>query len=133
MTEKEIWDKAYKRIFEIYGDMPDLRIISRFYSEKQAFMQYEVGKYFYDLFRLRDEVKQADERMIVKNTVASCFVAYLLAATDENPLPAHYYCPKCKTVAWMEGKCVFDLRDRTCACGEKMKAEINTAELGKMA
>ncbi|MBQ7358175.1 MAG: hypothetical protein IJW65_05525, partial [Clostridia bacterium] len=23
MTEKEIWDKAYKRIFELYGDMPD--------------------------------------------------------------------------------------------------------------
>ena len=46
MTEKEIWDNAYKRIFELYGDMPDLRIVSRFYSEKQAFMQYEVGKHF---------------------------------------------------------------------------------------
>ena len=123
MTEKEIWNIAYKRIFETYGDVPDLRIVNRFYSEKQAFMQYEVGKYFYDLFRLRAEVKQADERMIVKNTVASCFVAYLLGATDENPLPAHYYCPKCKTVVWMEGRCVFDLRDRTCACGEKMKAD----------
>ena len=49
MTEKEIWDKAYKRIFELYGDMPVLRIVSRFYSEKQGFMQYEVGKYFYVL------------------------------------------------------------------------------------
>lgn len=123
MTEKEIWNIAYKRIFETYGDVPDLRIVNRFYSEKQAFMQYEVGKYFYDLFRLRAEVKQADERMIVKNTVASCFVAYLLGATDENPLPAHYYCPKCNTVEWMDGKCVFDLRDRTCACGERMKPD----------
>ena len=120
MTEKEIWDNAYKRIFELYGNVPDLRIVNRFYSEKQAFMQYEVGKYFYDLFRLRAEVKQADERMIVKNAVASCFVAYLLGATDENPLPAHYYCPKCKTVEWMDGKCAFDLCDRTCTCGERM-------------
>ena len=55
MTEKEIWDNVYKRIFELYGDMPDLRIISRFFSEKQAFMQYEVGKYFYDLAKLRRE------------------------------------------------------------------------------
>ena len=123
MTEKEIWDKAYKRIFELYGNVPDLRIVSRFYSEKQAFMQYEVGKYFYDLFRLRAEVKQADERMIVKNAVASCFVAYLLGATDENPLPAHYYCPKCKTVEWMDGKYAFDLCDRFCSCGERMKPE----------
>ena len=45
MTEKEIWDKAYKRIFELYGNVPDLRIVSRFYSEKQAFMQYEIGKF----------------------------------------------------------------------------------------
>lgn len=29
MTEKEICDKAYKRIFELYGNVPDLRIISR--------------------------------------------------------------------------------------------------------
>ena len=123
MTEKEIWDKAYKRIFELYGDMPDLRIVSRFYSEKQVFMQYEVGKYFYDLFRLRAEVKQADDRMVVKAPIASCFVAYLLGATDENPLQAHYYCPKCKTVLWMEGRCVFDLRDRTCACGGRMKSD----------
>lgn len=123
MTEKEIWDTAYKRIFELYGDMPDLRIVSRFYSEKQAFMQYEVGKYFYDLARLRQEAEDAGERLIVKAPVASCLVAYLLGATDENSLPAHYYCPKCKTVEWTEGKCVFDLRDRTCACGEMMKPD----------
>jgi len=123
MNEKEIWDKAYKRIFELYGDMPDLRIVSRFYSEKQALMQYEVGKYFYDLAKLRQEAEDAGERLIVKNAVASCLVAYLLGTTDENPLPAHYYCPNCKTVKWMDGKCVFDLRERTCACGERMKAD----------
>jgi len=123
MTEKEFWDKAYKSIFELYGDMPDLRIISRFYSEKQAFMQYEVGKYFYDLAKLRREAEGACEQLIVKAPVASCFVAYLLGATGENPLPAHYYCPKCKTVIWMEGRCVFDLRDSTCVCGEMMKPD----------
>ncbi len=123
MTEKEIWDKAYKRIFELYGDMPDLRIISRFYSEKQAFMQYEVGKYFYDLAKLRREAEDTGERLIVKNAVASCLVAYLLGATDENPLPAHYYCPRCKTALWMYKEGVFDLREGICFCGEKMKPD----------
>ena len=123
MTEKEIWDKAYKRIFELYGNVPDLRIVSRFYSEKQAFMQYEVGKFFYDLAKLRCEAEDAGERLIVKAPVVSCLVAYLLGATDENPLPAHYYCPKCKTLIWMEGRCVFDLRDSTCVCGERMKPD----------
>lgn len=123
MTEKENWNKAYKRIFELYGNVLDLRIISRFYSEKQAFMQYEIGKYFYDLAKLRREAEGAGEQLIVKAPVASCLVAYLLDTTDENPLPAHYYCPKCKTVVWMEGKCLFDLRDRTCACGERLKPD----------
>ena len=123
MIEKEIWDKSYKRIFELYGDMPDLRIVSRFCSEKQAFMQYEIGKYFYELAGLRREAEESGERLIVKAPLASCLVAYLLGVTDENPLPAHYYCPKCKTVEWMNGRCVFDLRDRTCACGERMKPD----------
>ena len=123
MTEKEIWDKAYKRIFELYGDMPDLRIVSRFYSEKQAFMQYEVGKYFCNLASLRREAEAVGERLIVKNAVASCLAAYLLGVTDENPLPAHYYCPRCKTVEWMDGKCALDLRECTCACGERIKPD----------
>lgn len=123
MTEKEIWDSAYKKIFERYGDMPDLRIVSRFHSEKQAFMQYEVGKHFYDLAKLRHEAEDAGERLIVKNVDASCLVAYLLGTTDENPLPAHYYCPKCKTVEWMDGNCVLDLRNRTCMCGKKMRVD----------
>ena len=123
MTEKEICDTAYKRIFELYGNMPDLRIVSRFYSEKQAFMQYEIGKYFYDLAKLRREAEGAGEQLIVKEPVASCLLAYLLGATDENPLPAHYYCPKCRTVQWVEGNCAFDLRDRTCACGERMQPD----------
>lgn len=123
MTEEEIWDSAYQRIFEIYGDMPDLRIVSRFYGEKQALMQYESGKYFYNLAKLRHKAEDADKILIVKNTLASCYIAYLLGTTDENPLPAHYYCPNCKAVEWMEDKFVFDLPDRTCACGEKMKAD----------
>lgn len=123
MTEKEAWDKAYDRIFDLYGDMPDLRIVNRFYSEKQALMQYDVGKYFYDLARLRREAAEAGERLIAKNVVGSCLVAYLLGATDENPLPAHYYCPRCKAVVWTEGGCVLDLQGRTCACGERMKPD----------
>ena len=93
MMEKEIWDKAHNRIFELYGDMPDLRIVSRFYSEKQAFMQYEIGKYFYDLAKLRREAEEAGERLITKNIAASCLgkcraprgvYMYLIAACNNS-------------------------------------------------
>ena len=91
MTEKEIWDKAYKRIFELYGNMPDLRIVSRFYSEKQAFMQYEVGKYFYDLAKLRHEAEDTGERLIIKNAVASCLVAYLPSFLDKREVEIFWF------------------------------------------
>ena len=121
MTEKGLWEKAYGRIFEIYGEKPDLRIISRFYSEKSALMKYGVAEYFYyDIARLRYEAEAAGEKMIAKNTAASCFVAFLLGAVDENPLPAHYLCPDCKAVEWRLGDCVFDMPSRTCACGARM-------------
>lgn len=120
MLENEIWDKARDRIFELYGDRPDCRIISRFYSEKMFFAHRKVGKYFYDLAMLRAEAEKSGERLVVKNPVMSCLIAYLLGTTEENPLPAHYYCPKCKTVEWMDGKCVFDLHVKDCACGAKM-------------
>ena len=34
MTREEIWNKAYKRIFELYGENPDLDIVNRCLSEK---------------------------------------------------------------------------------------------------
>ena len=123
MKEKDIWETAHKRIFDLYGDMPDLLIVSRFYSEKQAFMQYGVANYFNKLAMLRHEAENTGGLLIVNNAIASCFVAYLLGAVDESPLPAHYYCPKCKTVEWRGGECVLDLRERTCSCGERMLAD----------
>ncbi len=123
MNEKEAWGKAYERIFELYGDMPDLRIVSRFLREKQAFMQYGVGKYFSDLAVLRREAENEGKRFIVKAAVGACLSAYLLGAVDENPLPAHHYCPVCRAVEWLNGSFALDAKKRTCACGAEMKPD----------
>lgn len=127
MTEKEIWDKAYKRIFELYGNMPDLRIISRFYSEKQAFSRFDCITYFDMIGKLRKEVFEKDEILIGKSTLGSCFTAYLLGAVDENPLPFHKYCPNCKKTTFIThcspprvNDMPYDLVGDTCKyCGEE--------------
>ena len=78
MTREEIWNKAFKRIFELYGEYPDLNIVNRFFSEKAALAHYGVAEYFEELAGIcKESLDKYNEKLVVKNTVASCFTAYL--------------------------------------------------------
>ena len=126
MTREEIWNKAYTRIFELYGEDPDFRIVNRFLSEKAALAHFGVAEYFEELAGIcQESIEKYNEKLVVKNTVASCFTAYLLGASEINPLPPHYYCETCKRVEWIdEDDCIFDMRGtRTCECGSIMQAD----------
>ena len=129
MTQTEIWNKANKKIFELYGKNPDLRIVNRFLSEKSALEHFGVAGYFEELSGIcKESLNKHNEKLIAKNTVSCCFTAYLLGASDTNPLPIHYYCPKCKRVEWLDDldndKCLFDMRHtRTCECGAEMRID----------
>ena len=129
MTREEIWNKAYKRIFELYGENPDLNIVNRLLSEKAALAHLGVGKYFEEIAHILEEsVTKYNEKLVAKASVTSCLLAYLLGASSLNPLPTHYYCPKCKRVEWVDDldndKCLFDMRaTRTCECGAEMRID----------
>ena len=127
MTHREeIWNKAEKRLYEIYGDHSDLRIITRFMSEKMALAHFGVAEYFDELASIiKESIDVYNEKLIAKNTVSCYFTAYLLGASEINPLPMHYYCPKCKRVEWVDNdKCLFDMRHtRICECGGEMRLE----------
>ena len=127
MTREEIWNKAYTRIFELYGEDPDFRIVNRFLSEKAALAHYfGVVEYFEEIAGIcQESIEKYNEKLVVKNTVASCLTACLLGASEINPLPPHYYCEACKRVEWAdEADCIFDMRGtRTCECGAIMRAD----------
>ena len=126
MTREEIWNKAYTRIFELYGEDPDFRIVNRFLSEKAALAHFGVVEYFEELAGIcQESIEKYNEKLVVKNTVCSCFTAYLLGASEINPLPSHYYCETCKRVEWSdEVDCVFDMRGtRRCECGAEMRVD----------
>lgn len=129
MTREEIWNKAYKKIFELYGETPEIQIVNRFFSEKRFLADYGVAEYFDELSGIcRESIEKYNEKLIAKNTVSCCFTAYLLGAGEINPLPTHYYCRKCKRVEWLDDldndKCLFDMRHaRTCECGAEMRID----------
>lgn len=131
MTINEAWNKAEKRLYELYGDDLDINILSRFYTEKLAFAGVcaaSVAQYFEELASIcRESIEKYNEKLITKAPVNSSLTAYLLGASELNPLPPHYYCAECKRVEWINpdnDKCLFDMRHtRTCECGAEMRID----------
>ena len=71
MTREEIWNKAFKRISELYGEYPGLKIVNRFLSEKAALSHFGVAEYFEELANVcRESLEKYNEKLISKNTVS---------------------------------------------------------------
>ena len=116
-----VWTKAYNRLIELYGETADIRMINRFYSEKRILLSCELYMHYLEFFgRLREYATQKGEHIFVRGTAGSSFVAYLLGATDINPLPRHSYCPHCHKVIFMAEGSPFDSITGKCSCGEEL-------------
>ena len=121
MKRKQIFDKAYKKLTELYEGKycaPDIRIISRFYDEKKILQESELYICYLDFIgRLREVAEQKGEEITVRGTAGSSFIAYLLGATDINPLPLFEYCPHCKVTKFLGAGNPYDRASTVCSCG----------------
>ena len=107
MTREDIWQKAYKKIPEFYGDIMDIHVVNRFLKEKQAFEDLGVAEYFYELAKIRQgSLDKYNEFLIVKAPIHSCLIAYLLGATDidpiKNKIPFETYIPYANRINVMD-------------------------------
>ena len=127
MKNKQLFDKAYSRLMEIYGgedSTPDIAILSRFYWEKMILCDSELYMRYLDfLSRVRVVAKQKGEHIFVRGPVGSSFIAYLLGATDINPLPRHEYCPHCRTTKFVGTGTPFDKASIRCPCGTDVETD----------
>lgn len=120
MKHKEIFDKAYRRLKELFGDAPDIKILSRFYSEKMVLQKDDYIRYLEILGRVCERATALGEHIRVSGTAGSSFTAFLLGATDINPVPFYEYCPKCKRVEYTDKRMPFDGHLPKCECGYDM-------------
>ena len=109
MIREQILEKAYSRMTALYGNKdtrywnhsPSVRILNRFYYEKQFLECNELYLRYLELVgKMRTTAREMGEHLVVKGTAATSFIGYLLGATDINPLNFHEYCPQCKFVSF---------------------------------
>ena len=127
----EVREMVNKKAHEVYGDtLPDI-IEARIKQELDSI----IGNGFDIIYLIAQKLvkKSNDDGYLVgsRGSVGSSFVATMMGITEVNPLPAHYVCPNCKkSIFEIDGKSLgsdyssgYDLPDRVCECGTKMKKE----------
>lgn len=91
-----LWDKAWDKLMERYAGMPPVETVSRFETEKLALMNTDMILFFDLISRISESAVEKGYPICRNGGIGASFVAYLLGASDVNPLPAHYYCPVCR-------------------------------------
>lgn len=127
MKYKQLFEKAYSRLIEVYNGencTPDNIILSRFYREKAILCESELYmRYLALLSRIREIAYRKGEHVFVRGTASASFIAYLLGATDVNPLPRHEYCPRCHTTKFIGIGTPLDSRPMRCSCGSEIEVD----------
>ncbi len=121
---KKLWDLAESRIKELYGEKPPLAIMERLESEFQEYggnEDFESAVLF--ISRLRREAEKKRSDIFCRGLLNNSFVAWLAGATRVNPLPAHYYCPKCKQIEFVSETTGWDLPEKRCSCGARLERD----------
>ncbi len=95
-------EEISNRLFNKYGLFPDNFILNSLKEELEAI---EIGEREEEIIILYDFINWLKKERIpywLRGTAGSSLVFYLLGITRGNPLPAHSYCPKCKSLDWLD-------------------------------
>ena len=103
-SKNEILKIINKKVYELCGEnIPSIiknRINEELYgkdnSNKYGIINTNSESIFLISKSLVDKSYDLGYPIFVRGGVASSFIAYLIGITNINPLPPHYYCPKCK-------------------------------------
>ena len=108
----------------LYGQELPEPINSRLQTEISSIRENNYASIYIITKQLVDKAKDSGQNIGFRGASGSSLVCWLLGITDINPLPAHYYCPNCKRVEWLEESnvyCGFDYPNKICSkCGKNM-------------
>lgn len=115
-----LWKKAYQTLLAQYGKSVSVEISNRYFSEFAELKETDVIIYFDLISQLNSMAKSCNQHIYATGATGSSFVAFLLGATEINPLKPHYFCPHCKAVEFDASVCCgWDLPVKRCNCGRE--------------
>lgn len=143
--KKALWEKADEELAKLYGDMPGnasgnvpgnvagnvsenalgsvppMEVANRYFSEYAELKSTDQIIYFEFLGRMASEAKRSGGHMRINGGIGASFVAFLMGASEINPLRPHYYCPGCHRIQFVDGvSCGWDLPAGKCSCGREL-------------
>ena len=124
LMKNEFWKRVYTALHEKYGENPPLSIINRLETERTELQTPQFYFAMQILTELKELADSSGHHFTPYGYRTYGFALYLLGFTPINPLPAHYYCPKCRTVEFVRD-CAdgWDLMSKPCACGASMTGD----------
>ena len=110
-----------KTLAEKYGETVPRQIVERYTSELDNILSHGFAPYYILASLLAAKSKELGYLHNLRGCASGSFIVYLMGISETNPLPPHFYCPKCKRVEFVdveEYPSGFDLtrRDRKWKC-----------------
>lgn len=128
-AERQIKAHLEKALFDRYGAEPGKKILFRLEEEEEMLTRKNAWQDLMLAEAVADACKDGGYPFFFRGRAGASFACFLLGITDCNPLPPHFYCPVCKTTAFVDPETApsgFDLMrsgaaKRTCpVCGTEL-------------
>ena len=118
-TKNKLWKQAHQSLRDRYGPVVPVPVLDRYLREYAELQSTDIPIYFELLRRIRT----LEPYLLERGGIGASFVAFVMGATDINPLEPHYFCPHCHQIEFANTRCGWDLPPKTCSCGQEMQRD----------